>query len=278
MGSIRFALISAAAIAAGLVGLSLTGASSINTQSTDDPPRPKPTIVLVHGAWADGSSWTAVTAELQSEGFTVAVVPNPLRGVASDAQYLKNYLATVPGPVVLVGHSYGGMVITNAAAGNDNVHALVYVNAYIPQQGDTIESLTAAQPGSALDPNTAIDAVPLRDGAGNVTDVDLYVKPAMFPELFAAHAEAGMAAVLAADQRPLAVSALTEAFPGVPAWESAPSWALVGTADRVLPPAEQHAMATRAQSQVVEVDAPHLSMVSDPFAVATLITTAAGER
>jgi pimeloyl-ACP methyl ester carboxylesterase len=258
-----------------LVGLTLASAASSSAQTTDRSPQAKPTIVLVHGAWADGSSWAAVTAKLQREGFTVRVAPNPLRGVESDARYLRDYLATVSGPVVLVGHSYGGMVITSAATDNANVQALVYVNAYIPQEGDTVGQLTGAQPGSELDPNTSIDAVPLHDAAGNVVDVDLYVKPELFAPLFAAGIPAKIAAVLAAGQRPLTLSALSEPFVGTPAWTTIPSWALIGTADRLLPPAQQEIMAARANAQVVKVDAPHLSMVSDPDEVAELITTAA---
>jgi pimeloyl-ACP methyl ester carboxylesterase len=276
MSNIRSVLrTSAVAVMACLVGLTLAGATSSSAQTTYHAPPPKPTIVLVHGAWADGSSWAAVTAKLQRAGFTVNVASIPLRGVASDARYLKDYLATVPGPIVLVGHSYGGMVITTAATDNANVQALVYVDAFIPQEGDTVEQLTGAQPGSALDPNSAINAVPLRDSAGNVVDVDLYIKPALFPEIFAAGTPAKIAGVLAAGQRPLTLSALTESFIGTPAWKAIPSWALIGTADRVLPPAQQRIMAARANAHVVEVAAPHLSMVSDPDAVAELITTAA---
>jgi len=279
MRSIRtFLRTLAVSATAGAVGLVLVSAASTSAQATAPGSDPKPTIVLVHGAWADGSSWAAVTAKLQGAGFPVDVPPAPLRGLASDAGYLRDYLATIEGPIVLVGHSYGGMVITSAAIGNADVRALVYVNAYLPQTGETVEELTAAEPGSELDPNTAISAVPLHDGAGNVEDVDLYVKPAVFPALFAAGIPAKVSAVLAAGQRPLTLSALSEAFVGTPAWQTIPSWALVGTADRVLPPAEQQAMATRAHAHVVRVDAPHLSMVSDPAAVAALITTAARAR
>ena len=276
MTSVRRVLRTAAvAVTACLVGLTLASAASSSAHTADRAPQAKPTIVLVHGAWADGSSWAPVTAKLQREGFTVNVFPNPLRGVASDARYLEDYLATVPGPIVLVGHSYGGMVITSAATDNADVQALVYVNAYIPQEGDTVGQLTGAQPGSELDPDTSINPVPLHDAAGNVVDVDLYVKPELFGSLFAAGIPAKIASVLAASQRPLTLSALSEPFVGTPAWQDIPSWALVGTADRVLPPAQQVFMATRANAQIVEVDAPHLSMISDPDAVAALITTAA---
>ncbi len=279
MKSIREVLrTSAVAVTACLVGLTLANAASVSAQAPGHSSQPKPTIVLVHGAWADASSWAAVTAKLQRQGFTVHVVPNPLRGVASDAQYLRDYLATVSGPIVLVGHSYGGMVITSAAAGNANVQGLVYVNAYIPQQGDTVQQLTGAQPGSELDPNTSINPVPLHDAAGNVVGVDLYIKQALFPRLFAAETPEKAAAGLAAGQRPLTLSALTEPFSGTPAWESIPSWAFIGTADRVLPPAQQQVMATRANAEVVKMDAPHLSMVSDPDGVTELITAAASGR
>jgi pimeloyl-ACP methyl ester carboxylesterase len=265
----------AAAAAASLLVLTLTGATNSGAQPATRSAAAKPTIVLVHGAWADGSSWAAVTKNLQRKGFTVDVVANPLRGVNSDASYLRDYLATVPGPIVLVGHSYGGMVITNAATGNPDVKELVYINAFIPRQGDTVDQLNSAQPGSALNPNTTINVVPIRNADGTVVDADLYVKPELFPNIFAAGVSAQTAAVLAAGQRPITHSALDEASLNTPAWQTIPSWDLIGTADRVIPPAEQQVMAARAGAHVVKVDAPHLSMVSDPDAVTGLITLAA---
>jgi pimeloyl-ACP methyl ester carboxylesterase len=268
------------AVTLGVVGLSVAGTAISSAQTTTKPAQtrsaPKPTVVLVHGAWADGSSWSAVTSRLQHEGYTVDVEANPLRGVESDAQYLKDYLAVISGPIVLVGHSYGGMVITAAATGNPNVKALVYVDAYIPEDGDTVESLTGAQPGSELNPNTSVNIVPLHDLNGNLIGADVYVKPALFPAIFAAGIPARKAAELAADQRPLAASALSDVFSGVPAWTTIPSWDLIGTADKLLPPAEQVIMATRAHAHIVKINAPHLSMVADPQAVTNLITTAAG--
>ena len=124
------------------LGVTLIGAAGSSAQTRHHQSPVKPTIVLVHGAWADGSSWSAVTKKLQRKGFTVAAVPNPLRGLASDSAYLSAYLATITGPIVLVGHSYGGMVITDAATGNANVKSLVYVNAFIPRLGDTVNTLT----------------------------------------------------------------------------------------------------------------------------------------
>ena len=164
---------------------------------------PKPTIVIEHGAWADGSSWDGVVTRLQKDGYTVDVPPNPLRG-ASDSAYLASYLASVSGPVVLVGHSYGGFVTTNAATGDKNVKALVYVDAYIPAQGDTISSINAQFPGASSTP-AALSFVP---SPGAVTDV--YVKPALFRSIFANDLPASEAAVLAATQEPIAATALTD--------------------------------------------------------------------
>jgi len=266
-------LAAAAALTAGVLGLSTATGSSAQTLHQDQSV--KPTIVLVHGAWADGSSWSAVTSKLQSAGYTVDVEANPLRGLATDAQYLRDLLATIPGPVVLVGHSYGGMVTTSAATGNPNVKALVYVDAFIPDQGDSVGALAAAQPGSDLDPNSSITAVPIHDAGGNVVNADVYIKPDQFAGLFAGGIPAKQAAVLAATQRPLTATTLSETLAGVPAWKTIPSWDLIGTADKVLPPAEQQIMAHRAGAHITKVDAPHLSMISDPDAVTDVIVDAA---
>jgi pimeloyl-ACP methyl ester carboxylesterase len=264
-----------AALTAGVLALGIGTATSSSAQTLQSDKPLKPTIVLVHGAWADGSSWSAVTSQLQSAGYTVDVEANPLRGLATDAQYLRDLLATIPGPVVLVGHSYGGMVTTSAATGNPNVKALVYVDAFIPDQGDSVGALAAAQPGSDLDPNSSITAVPIRDVSGKVVDADVYIKPDQFAGLFAGGIPAKQAAVLAATQRPLTASTLSETLAGVPAWKTIPSWDLIGTADKVLPPAEQEIMAHRAGAHITEVDAPHLSMISDPDAVTDVIVDAA---
>jgi pimeloyl-ACP methyl ester carboxylesterase len=233
----------------------------------------KPTIVLVHGAWADSGSWNAVTALLQAAGYTVDAPPNPLRGLSYDASYLADFLSTISGPVVLVGHSYGGMVITNAATGNSNVKALVFDDAYIPAATDTLLGLTSAEPGSCLAVSPAPFNVVPYPGAPS-GDVDLYVKQSVFPGCFANGLPAAKASVLAATQRPLAASALTEPS-GTPAWKSIPSWAVIGTADHVISLAEQLNMARNAGAHVTEINAPHLSMISDPGAVATVIIRAA---
>src|SRR5271165_667774 len=235
----------------------------------------KPTIVLVHGAWADSGSWNAVTALLQAAGYTVDAPPNPLRGLSYDASYLADFLSTISGPVVLVGHSYGGMVITNAATGNPNVKALVFDDAYIPGATDTLLGLTSAEPGSclAVSPATAVfNFVPFPGAPSG--DADLYVKQSVFPGCFANGLPAAKAGVLAATQRPLAASTLTEPS-GTPAWKSIPSWAVIGTADHVIPLAEQLNMARNAGAHVTEINAPHLSMISDPGAVAAVIIRAA---
>jgi pimeloyl-ACP methyl ester carboxylesterase len=232
---------------------------------------PKPTIVLEHGAWADASSWDQVILRLQKDGFTVYAPPNPLRGVSYDSTYLKDFLSTIPGPIVLVGHSYGGFVITNAATGNPNVKALVYVDAFIPAQGDTLLGLTSAQPGSCLGGN-AFNFVPYPGGPAG--DVDTYIKPSLVPSCFASGLPPSQAAVIAATQRPLAASALQEPS-GPPAWKTIPSWDVIGTADKVLPPAEQLFMAKRAGAHITKVNAGHLSMIADPGVVAQVIEQAA---
>jgi len=235
---------------------------------------PKPTIVLEHGAWADASSWDKVIRQLQEDGFTVYAPPNPLRGVTYDSTYLTDFLSTIPGPIVLVGHSYGGFVITNAATGNANVKALVYVDAFIPDQGETLLDLVSAQPGSCLGGNPA-DVFNFAPYPGGPTgDVDIYIKPSLVPACFANGLPPSQAAVIAATQRPLAASVLGEPS-GSPAWKTIPSWAVIGTADKVLPPAEQKFMAQRAGAHITDVNAGHLSMIADPETVAQVIEQAA---
>jgi pimeloyl-ACP methyl ester carboxylesterase len=231
--------------------------------------------VLVHGAWADSSSWNAVVEQLQSLGYTVDAAPNPLRGVSGDSAYLSDFLSTISGPIVLVGHSYGGFVITNAATGNTQVKALVYDDAFIPAPGDTPLSLSSAKPGSclAVDPSTVLNFVPYPGSPSG--DADLYVKQSVFPGCFANGLPASEGAALAAEQQPLAASTLSESLTTAPAWQTIPSWAVIGTEDHVIPPAEQLAMAQRAGAHITKIDAPHLSMISDPGAVTRVILNAA---
>src|SRR5881628_337067 len=235
----------------------------------------KPSVVLIHGAWADGSSWSRVVSLLQTHGYTVYVPPNPLRGLTSDSAYIASFLQTITGPVILVGHSYGGAVITNAAIGNPNVKALVYIDAFAPDQGESLASLSSVPPPpgqspSCLsgDPTQVFNFVPLTGG-----DVDLYVKPSLFPSCFANDLPPNEGAVLASTQRAFALSALPQPS-GVPAWRSIPSFYLVGTIDNVIPPFAQLFMAQRANATIVQVRASHLVMISHPTAVVGLIDQA----
>jgi pimeloyl-ACP methyl ester carboxylesterase len=242
----------------------------------------KPVIVLVHGAWADASSWDGVIQRLQGDGFTVYAPPNPLRGLsgipASDPAYLHDFLtqnAALAGkPVVLVGHSYGGAVITNAAVGDPEVKALVFVDAFIPDQNETLGGLLASVPGSCLGGNPAdiFNLVPYPGGPAG--DVDTYIKPSLVPGCFASGLPASQAAVIAATQRPLAASTLGEPS-GTPAWKTIPSWAVIGTADKVIPPALLESMAKRAKAHTTKVNAGHLSLISNPGVVTRVIIKAA---
>lgn len=232
----------------------------------------KPTIVLVHGAWADGSSWDGVISRLQRAGYTVLAPPNPLRGVGADAAYLASFLKTIHGPILLVGHSYGGIVTSIAAAGNEQVKGLVYIDAYVPDAGDSVLSLTSERPGSKLSPD-AFAAVPFKTPAGG--DADLYIKPAAFANVFASDLPSATAHAMFATQRPFANSALTEKASGVPAWKSIPSWYLIGDLDRVIPPATQLAMAQRAKAHVTHVNGGHTSLVSHPDQATAIILSAA---
>ncbi|MGC1761132.1 MAG: alpha/beta hydrolase [Candidatus Cybelea sp.] len=232
----------------------------------------KPTIVLVHGAWADGSSWNGEVTRLQRDGYTVVAPPNTRRGVQADASYLASFLRTIPGPIVLVGHSYGGIVTSIAAAGNPEVKALVYVDAYVPDAGDSVLSLTSERPGSRLSPS-AFSPVPFKTTAGG--DADLYIKSAAFASVFASDLPPATAAALFTTQRPFANSALTEKAPGAEAWKSIPSWYVIGDLDLVIPPATQLAMARRAKANVTHVNGGHTSLISHPDQTTAVILAAA---
>ena len=236
----------------------------------------KPSIVLVHGAWADGSGWSGVVRILQEEGYTVYVPPNPLRGIASDSAYIASFLGTISGPIVLVAHSYGGAVITNAATGNPNVKALVYVDGFAPDQNETVDGLLALPPpsgqqGSCVggNPTSIFNFVPFAGG------VDLYIKPSLFPSCFANDIPSDEAAVLASSQRPFSAAIIGEKS-GIPAWKTIPSFYAVGTLDRVIPPYLELFMAQRAHATIVMVHGPHPSMITQPEAIADLIQHAAG--
>ena len=235
---------------------------------------PQPTIVLVHGAWADASSWNAVVSELQGQGFTVLAPPNLLRGVEPDAAYIASFLAQrTSGPVVLVGHSYGGFVITNAATRGGDVRALVYVDAFAPDEGETTFGILGGS-GSALDvpdPTTVLDVVGYPGGPEG--DAEAFLKPDSVHAAFAQDLSETDRWLIAATQRPLTISANTTPS-GPAAWKSLPSWAVIGLEDRVIPPDTQRKMAERAGATITDVAASHVSMVSHPQATIDAILAA----
>ena len=236
---------------------------------------PKPTVVLVHGAWADSSSWNTVASELQGQGFTVSAPPNPLRGVASDAAYIASFLAQrTSGPVVLVGHSYGGFVITNAGAGGGDVRALVYVDAFVPEEGETVFEILGGS-GSALDvpdPTTVLDIVGYPGAPEG--DAEAFLKPDTVHDHFAQDLSETDRWLIVAGQRPITLSANT-APSGAAAWKTLPSWAVVGTEDRVIPPDTQRRMAERAGATITDAAGSHVSMVSHPQVTIDAILAAA---
>jgi pimeloyl-ACP methyl ester carboxylesterase len=234
----------------------------------------KPTIVLVHGAWADASSWNAVGPALRAQGHTVLAPPNLLRGLAADAGYLSSFLAQrTSGPVVLAGHSYGGFVISNAAAGGD-VRALVYVNAFIPAEGETVFQILGGS-GSVFDtpdPTTVFDIAGYPGGPEG--DAEAFLKPGTVHKYLAQDLPEADRWLLAAGQRPITLSA--NATPsGAPAWSTLPAWAVVGTDDLIIPAATQRSMAERAGAKITEVAGSHVSMVSSPQATIDAILAAA---
>jgi pimeloyl-ACP methyl ester carboxylesterase len=233
----------------------------------------KVTIVLVHGAFADASSWDGVIRILQKDTYHVIAVANPLRGVRSDATVVSAVLTTLPSPVVLVGHSYGGSVITEAANGHQNVKALVYVAAFAPDLGENAIGLSGQFPGSTLGPALA---APISLISG---DKDLYIEQSKFHAQFAADISAADASAMAASQRPIAEAALNELSPK-PAWRNIPAWFIYGDQDKNIPPQALAFMAERANSRqtVVVKGASHVVMLSKPAEVAQLIETAATAR
>lgn len=252
---------------AAVVGVVLLMAGATTAQATVANHHPKPTIVLLHGAFADGGSWSEVAGRLQRDGYTVVAPAVPLRGIASDTAYLSGVLAGIPGPKVLVGHSYGGALVSELA-GTDGVTSLVYVAAFVPLAGETLGALNSQFPGSLIGPDTTT-TITYPGGA------DVVVKPESFHAVFAADLPARQAAVLAASQRPVAAGAFTEPIQRT-APANLPKYALVPTGDHAIAPAAERFMATRAGATIVEVpDASHLVALSRPSAVTRLIEQAA---
>ena len=233
----------------------------------------KPTVVLVHGAWADASSWAGEVAALQRQGYDVRAIANPLENLTTDSEYVANFLKTISGPIVLVGHSYGGSVITNAAAGNPNVKALVYVDAAAPAVGETNGSLSGSDSVLKQRPKTELfDEVPEPGAPAGV--VDLYLKKDVFVHDFGNDLPADEATRLRATQR----TASTAAFDTpskFAAWQTIPSWYFISSGDRIITPTSEEAMAARAHSHVTVFDGgSHLTLISHPDAVTAVIDQA----
>lgn len=253
----------------GIIGTTLGAALAFAIGASASRAEDKPTIVLVHGAFAESSSWNGVIAGLNKDGYRTVAAANPLRGVANDAAVVSALVATIEGPVVLVGHSYGGAVITETANGKSNIRALVYVAAFAPDDGESSLSLSGRFPGSTLGDALLPVALP---GGGQ----DLYIQPAKFHAQFAADVPAADADLMAATQRPVAQAALAE-LSGSASWKRIPSYSIYGSADRNIPAAVLKFMAERAHSmKTVAVEgASHALMVSHPGEVASLIEDAA---
>ncbi len=255
-----------------LTGSTLSAAAAPEAAPSDNGSgAAKPTIVLVHGAFADSSGWNDVAGRLMRDGYPVIAFSNPLRGPLADAEYLRQFLSTISGPVVLVGHSYGGAVITNAATGNPNVKSLVYIAAYALAAGESLAEANTLGGGHTDLP----DHLVFRPYPGAAPgDADAYIDPAWVPILFAQDLPKSTARLLGATQRPAAVSSLFTPS-GPPAWATIPSWYLVARQDRTIPPEAERAMAERAGSTTVEINSSHVAMMSHPAAVVSLIKDAA---
>jgi pimeloyl-ACP methyl ester carboxylesterase len=255
-------------LAAALAAILL--AAAVATTPASARTNPKPTIVLVHGAFADASGFGALTSRLQDRGYTVISPANPLRGPASDSAYVASVMKTIQGPIVLVAHSYGGAVITEAANQVANVKALVYLNALALDEGESNFDITQRFPNQFPD---ALLPRPFPQ-PGGTPGTDLYVDPAKFRSLFAPDIPARRAAQMATAQRPLSLAGAQEKS-SAPAWKTLPSWYLVGRQDQVISPDAQRFMANRAHAHTIEINSSHVSYMSHPGAVTKLILQAA---
>ena len=288
-GRLGVVAVTAAACVAALLALPSASSAAVSSAavSSATPSGPttaasshvKPTIVLVHGAFADASGWSAEIQLLEARGYPVIAPANPLRGIASDAGYIDGVLATIGGPVVLVGHSYGGAVIAAAAKGARNVRALVYVSAFIPEKSRSAAYYTDPKnfPGSLLSLDGALVFRPTKNptlpaGSGPANDADVYINPAEFHAIFAADQSASQAAVMAAEQRPVSAAAYTEkSYPAA----RLPSWDLVSLDDKAIPPAAQLYMAHQAGAHITAIHSAHDSLITHPVVVEDLILQAA---
>ena len=227
-------------------------------------------VVLVHGAFADASSWAGVIERLHAKGIQVTAPANPLRGIAADSSYVRSVLAQIEGPVLAVGHSYGGAVITNAATDVENVVGLVYVAAFAPDEGETLGGREAGSKDSVLNSALVPRTYPTGDG-GSATE--LYIDPAKTHDAFAGDLSDEQAALIAATQRPVAEAAFGEPN-GPPAWKRLPSWAVVATGDKAAGSDVVRSMAERAGAKITELEGSHVIMISQPDAVTSVILEA----
>jgi pimeloyl-ACP methyl ester carboxylesterase len=234
----------------------------------------RPTIVLVHGAFAESASWDRVIDPLEAAGHRVIAVANPLRSLSGDAEAVSDLVRTIDGPVVLAAHSYGGAVISNVDPDAGEIVGLVYVNGFAPDAGENCFQLAAMFPGSMLG-ETTVQPVPRSDGT-----TDFYVAQDPFHDIFCADVPAPQAALMAATQRPATQEALVEPSGERPLWKRVPSWFLIGEHDHIIPAALQHYMAERARAhETVEIPgASHVALVSHPKATAHMILEAAALR
>jgi pimeloyl-ACP methyl ester carboxylesterase len=230
------------------------------------------TVVLVHGAFADASGWNGVIERLEAAGTQVTAPANPLRGIAHDSAYIASYLQQIPGPVLAVGHSYGGAVITNAAADAPNVVGLVYVAGFAPDEGERLGEVASDSRDSVV--LTALVPLQYPTGDGQETAVEFAIDPAKFHDAFAGDLPGEQTSVMAATQRPIAETAFSEAS-GRPAWKSLQSWAVVATCDKVIGTDMVRSMAERAGATITEAEGSHAILVSQPEIVADVIQTAA---
>lgn len=243
----------------------------LHRASADPSNGAKPTVVLVHGAWANPSGWDGVAQRLRSDGYPVVTTTNPMRSLSGDTEYVAGVLGGISGPIILVGHSYGGAIITNAAAGNPKVKALVYVAAFAPDKGESIFALAASAPGSQV-PLALIPTLSLDNGLA----IDTYLNPLLFRDVFCADVSPETAAAMAGSQRPITLTGLLEGAKQT-AWRTIPSWYLVAQNDKAIPPDVERFMARRAGSHTVEIPSSHSAMVSNSGPVADLIRTAAAQ-
>ena len=239
--------------------------------SANPQDRSRPTVVLVHGAFADGSSWNGVIERLQAEGVRVTAPANPLRGISIDSAYIKSLFEQTPGPVLAVGHSYGGAVITNAATDADNVVGLVYVAAFAPNEGERLGEVEGGSRDSVL--GTAQVPFKYPTGEGEETAVEFAIDPEKLHDVFAADLPEKQTSVMAATQRPVAELAFSEPN-GQPAWKRLPSWAVVATGDKAAGTDVVRSMADRAGAEITEAEGSHVIMISQPQVVTDVILSA----